>query len=673
MSSMVPLAIKSLLVTIGLSGAVAALDQLSPSQRGYYAQQMASVQPRPAPAGLPADRLGDALVEWKRLQQSDSLGFDAYARFLIDRRGWPGQDGLRRAAERAIQPGLTSPALIVTLFDIHKPTTATGQLRYAEALQTVQRRDEAMEQARLAWRRTGLSTTDEARLQSAFGAQLTPADHDARMDALLWAGQTSGATRQLALTSGFRRALFDARLAYRLKAPGAEAKGAALAAQGAGDAGYLVDRANYLASIGRLAEARATLANRGRLTTPAGQPGAFMEALYSHARNAANDRQWFVAYNIARQVDDIYAPGVDIATLSYGERDDFTNLTWLAGTTALFELGRPADAIGLFQRYARGSRTPQVQTRGHYWAGRAAEAAGQASVAQGFYLQAMSYPDSFYGQLAHERTGRALAPLALAALPGAAAEQAYRARDLVRATEMLGQLGARAEQTLFLRQIAAEATSDQDHALGMALSRRIGRPDLAVMLGRSARLNGHVTHVAAGFPSVAVPPAYAADWVMIHAIARQESQFDRAAISRVGARGLMQLMPGTAREQAGKTGLTYSLDNLLTDPSYNIMLGSGYFRRMLAYYGGSYPLAIAAYNAGPGNVNKWLRANGDPRTGSVDWLRWMEAIPIGETRNYVQRVLENAVVYEVLHPDRPNRSAAAPAPLSRYIGKSQPG
>jgi len=157
----------------------------------------------------------------------------------------------------------------------------------------------------------------------------------------------------------------------------------------------------------------------------------------------------------------------------------------------------------------------------------------------------------------------------------------------------------------------------------------------------------------------------------VHAIARQESEFDQDRVSHAGARGLMQLMPGTANEQAGKMGMAYMSASLTGDPQYNIRLGDGYFARMMDYYGGSYPLAVAAYNAGAGNVNKWLRANGDPRTGNIDWLRWIEEIPIFETKNYVQRVLENAVVYEALHPERVR--SGSPKGISRFVGKRTPG
>jgi len=169
---------------------------------------------------------------------------------------------------------------------------------------------------------------------------------------------------------------------------------------------------------------------------------------------------------------------------------------------------------------------------------------------------------------------------------------------------------------------------------------------------------------------VRVPDAQADYWTIIHAIARQESQFDRAAISHAGARGLMQLMPGTARETSVRLGMAYNPSSLTVDTDYNIQLGSTYFQKMFALYG-SYPLAIAAYNAGPGNVNKWIAANGDPRLPGGDMVRWVEQIPIFETKNYVQRVLENAVVYDLLNPQRAR--SQGPANLSWYLGKRKPG
>src|SRR5690606_7119731 len=185
--------------------------------------------------------------------------------------------------------------------------------------------------------------------------------------------------------------------------------------------------------------------------------------------------------------------------------------------------------------------------------------------------------------------------------------------------------------------------------------------DLAVILSEAAAADGHSGFTTIGYPTLVTPPG--TNWTMVHAIARQESQFAQNAISHAGARGLMQLMPGTAREEAQKAGIQYMQASLIDDADYNVRLGSNHIERLLARYDGSVPLALAAYNAGPGNVNKWLRDNGDPRNGGIAWIDWIERIPFSETRGYVHRVLENAVVYEALHPDK--APAGRPRKLSQ--------
>lgn len=403
-----------------------------------------------------------------------------------------------------------------------------------------------------------------------------------------------------------------------------------------------------------------------------GSPEQWFEVLLTNAKAAAADGQATLAYDIARKVSDAYPAGTDVSTRPYGERDDYTSLTWLAGQTALKQLARPADAVPLFLLYASASRTPTTQSKGLYWAGRAAEAAGHRDEANGYYARAAGFHDLFYGQLASERIGQPLNPPGDPILRPVAPEirAAFYARETVRAAQYLGTTAAWVDQTAFVRQIAIDAKTDSDHVLSTELSRTLGRPDLGVMVGRSALQNGLSEYSTVGFPNVRVPVASQDDWTMIHAIARQESQFDRAAISHAGARGLMQLMPGTARDTATKLGLSYDPSALTTDTDYNIMVGSTYFRHIYGIYG-SYPLAVAAYNAGPGNVNKWLRANGDPRLPGVDMVDWIEAIPIYETKNYVQRVLENAVVYDLMNPSR-SRSSGANR-ISWYLGKSTPG
>lgn len=677
MSTMLASLFRSGLLLAGVSG-VAVSSQLVQDRAQSIGQaisgQLAALAPQwVPPATAQSTPLQVHLESWKRLQQSDRWPFSDYANFLLDHPGWPGETSRRAAAEASLANGAEMPALVIRFFTRFPPLTAAGRARYAEALAASGRRAEADDQARRAWRMGVLRPTDESALLTGFAAAFAPADHDARMDALLWQDARTAAARQIALTSPQRRPLFEARMALRGNAPDAQDRATAVEMLGARDPGFIADRASWLRNNGASGTARALLARPRTLDSRPGNVEKWYEVLLTNARAAEADRQYSLAFAIASQVDDALAPGADVSDMGLGIRDDYTSLTWLAGTVALQRLGRPADAVGMFDRYARGSRTPTTQSKGLYWAGRAAEAAGDTVVARAYFDRAAGFSDLFYGQLAAERLGRELKAPTLADAKGvsATARAAFYNRETVRAAQMLGTLGRAEDQGYFLRQIAADATSADDHLLAAELSRTLNRPDLGVMVGRSALANGLSDYTLAGYPSVAVPPGQEGQFTLIHAIARQESQFDKAAISHAGARGLMQLMPGTAREAAGKLGLSYDHGALTADTDYNIRLGSSYIQRMVDYYGGSYPLAVAAYNAGPGNVNKWIRANGDPRTPGVDMIEWIEAIPIFETKNYVHRVLENAVVYDMLHPQYAR--SKGPNRISWYLGKNRPG
>ncbi len=672
--------LKSGLLLVAIAGTSALPQQSAPSLDGWLGQLRtpatppAVAAPVAAPVATPPAQNGAiaaAIAQWRALQQTDALPFDSYAGFVTAHPGWPGETANRRAAERQASLGTGSPAAVAAFFRRYPPMTGAGRVAQAKALQATGDMAGANAAARAAWRSGVLASADESTILTSFPGALSPADHDARMDTLLWQGATSVAARQIALVSPAKRPLFEARLAFRTKAANAAELSAATQAMYADDAGYVADRATWLRDTASF-DTRPWLAQRRPLATRPGNVEKWYEVLLTNARGAAADGQWQVAYDIARQVDDAYPAGTDVSKKPYGERDDYTSLAWLAGWTALKQLNRPADAMMMFDRYARAIQSPQTRAKGFYWAGRAAEAAGKPAEAATFFAQAAANRDSFYGQLAQERTGRALTapPTLSTAAITPAARAAFNARETVQAARFLANIGDWRDQSAFVRQIASDATSESNHLLATELSRQIGRPDLAVMVGRSALQNGLTDYSAAGFPTVPIPAGYEQDWTLIHAVSRQESQFDRAAVSSAGARGLMQLMPATAREQGGKIGLTFTPEQLSSDPFISIQLGSSYLNRVYANYN-SWPLAIAAYNAGGGNVNKWLRQFGDPRTGQVDMLDWIESIPFGETRNYVQRVLENAVVYDLMNPARAKSQGMAR--LSWYLGKGQPG
>ena len=651
----------------------ATASELTPEQMAWYRAQMGLASTSGPPPST--NSVGDAVMEWRRLTANTGASFDQLSRFLMTNKGWPDADRMQVRAEKAIAIDSFDPARTLAYFQAYPPQTASGHLRHALALNASGRRDDANAAVRRAWVSGPLDDAETSRALSLFPGAITLADHDARMDRLLWSNATAAASRQLPYTSPDKRAIFAARLAMRSKSVDAALQAAAVEAANPSivrtDPGYITAKATWLRQSGRVGEARALLAAPRALTTPPTDPEEWIETLLTNARLADSGGDKLTAYNIARQIDDAFPPGTVIRETPLRVRDDYTSLAWLAGQLAYKDLRRPAEAVRLYRAYGEAARSAQTRTKGFYWAGRAALAAGDRSAANSHFADAAQHYDQFYGQLALERLGRPQPKPTPNPTIQVSNDEKRNFNDdrLVRAARALGEIGAWREQTLFLRALSQKATSPADHILAGQLASQIGRPDLGVMIGRSAQANSLDAVEVAGFPTVRVPAGHESNWTFIHAITRQESQFDRAAISHAGARGMMQLMPGTANEVAGKLGLSYNRELLTTDTNYNMTLGSTYFQQMLRYYGGSYPLAVAAYNAGPGNVNKWLRANGDPRTGSIEMLDWIEAIPIFETKNYVQRVLENAVVYDTLQSGK----TLPQAPLSFYLGKRTPG
>lgn len=612
-----------------------------------------------------ATPVAQAVMRWKSLSSYDSLSFADYSSFLLAYPGYPEEDKLRRYAEKALDRGGAEPARVAAYFDRVSPLTNPARAQYALALSALGR-SEAAAVALAAWRGGAMSDAAEAAIGAIVFGRASPADQDARMDALLWAGAAAQAQRQLALVSSARRDVFAMRLAA---VQGSDPAAAGLVVPGtvSSDPGYLYNRARQLMAAGRSGEAASLLASRGTLAALPADAEKWVNLQLAAARgtDAAS------AVRIASAIDDGFAPGTDISAASFRLRDDYTSLMWLGGTKALWSLGNPRGAAPLFWRYGNSARTPQTRSKGFYWAGRALAQAGDSAAAAQYFQQAAAYPDQFYGQLALERLGRPIPRFAAAptVAPAPAERAAFLSRPISSAVREVARESDWPTAVRFFKEIANQAKTPAEHQIVADLARELGRRDLGVILGQAAGADGIQDFQHVAFPLIPTPDG--TNWTMVHAISRQESQFAQNAVSHAGARGLMQLMPSTAREQAGKIGLSYDASALMAEPGYNLKLGDGYFGRMLSYYGGSYPLAIAAYNAGPGNVNKWLRANGDPRTGSVDWIDWLERIPVSETRNYVQRVLENAVVYEAMNPAKASYRGANP--LSHFLGRGGAG
>ncbi|OSZ67136.1 hypothetical protein CAP39_11920 [Sphingomonas sp. IBVSS1] len=612
----------------------------------------------------------DEVVTWDRLRrEAYKASFADYAAFLADHADWPAASTIRRLAERSIGDDTPGEA-IIRHFGRLPPLTAEGKARHALALAGAGQAA-AASWARDAWDSAGLDEALEARLLARFGDRFTPADHASRMDRLLWASRITPAGRMLARVDTDTRLWALARIALQKNAPDVAARLGVVPDRLRREMGLMLDEAQWLIRNNRADEGQALLAAGGATARVPGQPGVGLES-WLKARLEIGRGLWRSGKpDLARRV--LASHGLDANAMQrqpVAERGLFLDSEWLAGWLALRRLDQPGVALAHFRNARNVAQAPISQARGDYWAGRAAEAAGQPALARQYLAEAARHPDYFYGQLASERLGQ---PLALSATPLPAADPRtagnFRAEGRVRALFALADVD-RARQTIFLKQLADTAQTAERAQLVAGLAGPLNRPDAGVHAGKAARGTAELAMISAAFPVLPLPDDLAPRFAIIHAITRQESQFDRTARSSANALGLMQLVPATAAEQAQKMGLPASPASRLTDdPVWNVTLGSSYIERLRAAYGGSAPLAVAAYNAGPGNVRRFLAMNGDPKDGDI--IDWIESIPFAETRNYVQRVLENAVVYETLYPAR--AVTKGPNRLSEWLGKSTPG
>lgn len=593
-------------------------------------------------------RIAAQIDRWERLRgdTNANLPFAEYSSFLLANPGFPDETSLRARAEQRLRAEFTTPEALMTYFNRYEPVTNHARAHYALALMGTDR-DRAEQYAKQAWRGGEMASTAEVMLAANLGDLITQADHDARMDALLWQREREAADRQLARVSPAKREVFQARLAILQGGDGATSAAGALS-----DPGYLYNRSRELRQEGRTSQAVRMHADGPALASLPFDTTLWVDEVLDVARNAgARD-----AVTIASKIDQAFPPGFDVSTGEYKLRDDYTSLMWLGGTKALWSLGDGNAAAPLFYRYGAAARTPQTRSKGFFWAGEAYRKAGNSSEATKYFEMAAAYPDRFYGMLALDRLGRSLPRLDASPKGEITMDErrAFLTSPLTLAVTEVAKEAPWRTGIRFYRAIASQAETVGEHLLVAELAQELGRRDLAVNLADAAMADGHEGFTKIGYPTLSMPSG--TNFTLVHAIARQESQFAENAISHAGARGIMQFMPATARMEANKAGVPFSTQRLIDDPQYSIRLGSNHIERLVRQYNGSYPLAFAAYNAGPGNVNKWLRQNGDPRTGVVDWLQWIEEIPFFETKNYVQRVVENAVVYEQLYPDRAGRS-----------------
>ncbi len=574
------------------------------------------------------DNLPLKIVRWLDYSRPGAQGrFADIAEFVDKNPDWPRQKALRRRAEEASTG--ESDAIAADWFRRHPPVSAAGKVREAEIMLNSGNPEGGATALRAAWIDADLGPTDERDFLARHSASIRSEDNQRRLDRLLWDGQHEAARRMLPLVPPEWRSLAEARLALAALAPNAEFLTARVPLQLRSDPGLIYDELRWRTRKDMVdAAAQILLSQPGDPV----RPTAWWVERQSIARRMLSTGNAELAYRIVEQHGPI-------------EGNAYSEAEFLLGYIALRYLKDPASGFDHFSRILTRVNTPYAQARAGYWGGRAAAAQAKSELATKSYAAAADHMATFYGQLAAHQLGDDAPPRPVPEpVPDAAELARFNQSELVRATRIFLDLGYRDQSKVFLLSLADNAATPTQFAMLAALAETSGRADLAVAVAKRA-IDAGTPLMILGYPVTSLPSGGSAEHSLLLAITRQESAFDRDAVSRAGARGLMQLMPATAKYIADKMRLPFSAERLTADGAYNVLLGRAYLEQLIDDFGGSYALAIAAYNAGPGRVRQWLRDSGDPRNGGIDMVDWIENIPIGETRNYVQRVLETLQIY----------------------------
>ncbi len=581
------------------------------------------------------DPAGRKLAEWFILRHPESsAGFTRFAAFIADNPGWPGVALMRRRAEaRLWQEG--SDGATVHNFTGDQPTSMKGRLALARTLLGEGDRDGAVRLARQVWRSEELSDRSESEAYDAFGDLLTREDHRARMDKRIGAKDFSGATRAAKRLGSDELSIVKACAAAMANETKGLDKLDGVEPAARQDLGYTLCRIHWMLRHDKVEEAaRLTLAATPE-TMALQDTDEWWRDRRTLARKLLDLGKFQMAYDVIRD-----------AALPANEyyRADFHFMT---GWIALRYLNDPATARKHFAHIDEGQVNPIVLARANYWRARAAEAAGDHDAMRAGYQAASRYNTAYYGQLARAKLG--LEGIELRGpLPSEPNSSPALSEEIAHAADILYSIGERDVVVSFAADLAEQCGDVATLSAFGDLTYRRNDAHAMLELGKTALGRGLAAdHYA--FPTVGIPEhspiGPALERSVIYSVARTESAFDQRDKSSANAVGLMQVTPEAGRDTAKRFGVTYDWDRMVSDPVYNTQMGAAELSALLKEYNGSHIMTFAGYNAGRGRVRDWIKAYGDPRDPNVDPVDWVERIPFSETRNYVQRVMENLVVY----------------------------
>lgn len=581
------------------------------------------------------DPLAAKLYYWMLYtQRSEGVDFVRVSQFIRQNPEWPGMETLREKAERLIGPE-TAPRDVVTWFADYPPLTAKGLDKYLAALLTLGQTDKARSYLADWWAKTPLSRDDQRDLFRKYNRYMNTAAHHKRLDMLLLKGQHTNAIAIAdVLQQGYPQ-LVRARMALAEGTGNVDALVAAIPAKLQNDPGLLYERLKWRRK-NNYDDAAIQVLLRQPPMASIQNPSEWWLERHIIIRRLLERKEFTKAYQLS-------------AAHNLEEGLPFAQAEWMAGWLALRYMKDPLKAFQHFEVLHAKVHAPISKSRASYWMGRAMLAAGSKEAAHKWMLEAAGFRTTFYGQLAAAELS--LEGEILSAAPPVLSPEdraRFESNELVQVAILFDKAGMGRRSSSFLRAFIKNSKTPKSYLFAAELASSMKRYQDAINIAKDATSEGMFL-TAQAYPVITeqLQGIDSVEWALIHSLIRQESVFDREARSSAGALGLMQLMPATAVETARKLGIAHQQSWLTDRPAHNIRLGTAFLKRLLDKYDGAYPLAVAAYNAGPARVDQWLVTFGDPRKGEIDIIDWIELIPIYETRNYVHRVVEGTYVYRL--------------------------
>ena len=595
-------------------------------------------------ANKSSDRLLLKIVTWMYLKETNNNStFRDYKKFIDQNQNWPRISRLRYLAEHKINYKNLSPLEVINFFRDEKPYSGYGYIRLGEAYIIAGNTTLGVPLIKKGLTTAKLTKSDLRYLSKKYRNFLTSKDFIKRADYMAWESDYWELNRTVRYLPRGYKELYHARFALMTRSYGVDSAISKVPVQFKNDIGLQFDRMKWRRKRGRYESALEIINKNQKDPALLIKPENWFEQKFIIARKKIDEKKYAEAYELLDN------HGVlEVSSLAKAE--------WHLGWLALSFLDKPEVAIEHFKKMYNAVGYPISKSRGAYWIGRGYEKINNLNEANKWFKIASEFNATFYGQLSASKIGKEKIKIINQYSLDKQEYKKFLKTELARAAILLYELKRSSDAKDIIKHFGAEDSKLESRILAGALSQQIERFDYAIQISKQASYEG-ISLLELNYPTIETPGVVAGKEILdspyILALIRQESEFDASANSWVGARGLMQIMPATGKILGKRTKLGYSIQKLTTNEYYNVKLGSYYITQLYENFGNNIYLALAAYNAGPHRVSRWLKKYGDPRKNEIDTIDFLEHIRFEETRNYVQRVIENIHVYKYILENKP--------------------